>query len=78
MSVPNLDDLLAGRKRRKTGLDPETRKARAAEVHRRWNVAVGMATTALRHLHSDDYDALRQQALDRINADSGPLPGDVA
>lgn len=58
------------------GLDPETKAARDKEKHRRQNAATGLALTALRRLHRDDYTELYRQAVAKLNRESGPLPGD--
>jgi hypothetical protein len=81
MSTPDLDSLMAGRLGRgyaRREFPPEVSAARGVEQRRRSSAAQNMALTALSRLHRDDFRSLYRQAVAKINAERGPLPGDEA
>lgn len=55
---------------------PEIRKERERETIRRHNKARYRAYSALQAAHKKEYERLKAQHLDEINAKLGPLPGD--
>lgn len=79
MTEPNLEELLAVKRRagRRSTYSPEVAEARRLEQNRRSAKAQDLAHIALAKLHHDDHIALYRQALDKINAERGPLPGDA-
>lgn len=78
--VPNLEELLAAGRASTNGraqpFSPEIAKARKLEQRTRTAMAVSLAAQALRRLHPDDHRSLYEQALAKVNAKRGPLPGD--
>lgn len=76
---PDLDALLKldnhrrGAKRKYTAA---VAKERHREQARRASSANSKANQALARMYPTDYAALYDQALARVNAESGPLPGD--
>ena len=73
----DLNELLGiPRSRRQPRFSADVAKARRREQSRRAAAAQGLARTALTKLHPDDYAALYRQAVNKVNADRGPLPGD--
>jgi hypothetical protein len=80
---PDLEQLigdvrLTGKPGRPPQFTPEVAEARQKEQSRRGSAAQSLAFMALRRLHSKDYRSLYQQAKVKVDAESGPLPGDVS
>ncbi len=78
MTEPNLEELLAQavNRHRTHRWDDETRRRRFTEQGWRGATASSRAKSALTRLHPDDYRSLYLQAIQSINAERGPLPGD--
>ena len=55
---------------------PEVAKARTAEMMRRYEAARAKAINALARAYPFKFRALYDEALRRVNAERGPLPGD--
>ncbi len=74
--APNLQDALASKPLRSKRLDEETQQQRNIEMTRRCSAAAGKAKQALSYLYPDEYRSLYLQAVEMVNAERGPLPGD--
>lgn len=69
----DIEAILRERRHGKTPKGAAT-KARKLEQSRRNGLAGSWASSALAHLHPDEHAELYRQALDKINAERGPLP----
>jgi hypothetical protein len=76
----NLEEALAGTPRRdsRRRLSPEVAARRRREKSRRHSEAGNLARKALVIIHRDEFDSFFKQALDKVYAECGPLPGDEA
>lgn len=77
---PDLDALLATKRRRSRGrpreFEPAIAAARLTEQKIRANTAVALARRALSYNHEEEYRSLYEQAIQKVYAERGPLPGD--